>query len=218
MITFFINNLLWTEGIFVAGILAVLAVFFTLFYKPALYLCVALFIFSIFFFRNPDRVCAEALHDNSVIISPADGKILSIEQESMTLEGHEYAYKISIFLSPFDVHVNWMPCAGLVTAISYHKGSFYPAFLPKTSELNERNTVTVQTASGAYVRIIQITGTIARTIVCWVSEGKHVEGGVKFGMMKYGSRIDLFLPSGVQLEVAEGQKVCGGETVIGRFM
>jgi phosphatidylserine decarboxylase len=102
-------------------------------------------------------------------------------------------------------------------SVRYHPGSFYPAFLPKTSELNERNTLTIQTERRHFVCVVQITGTLARTIVCRVRGGDIVRPGQKFGMMKLGSRIDLYLPAETRIEVAEGQNVYGGQTVIGHL-
>ena len=217
----FHNNLLWQEGQSIITILAVFAVIFYLLYKPGVYLIVFLLCFSCFFFRNPDRVCREAEHDSSVLVSPCDGTVLDIEQQGLHDTGgigETGGYKISIFLNVFDVHVNWVPCAGVIKNSIYHPGKFYCAFLPKASELNERNELVIEREDGTCVRIVQITGTIARTIVCWVKEQQKVCVGQKFGMMKFGSRIDLFLPAHVQLEVVQGQYVRGGETVIGTFL
>ena len=125
--------------------------------------------------------------------------------------------KVAIFLSPLDVHVNWVPCAGVVEDIIYHKGSFYPAFLPKASELNERNDVVIRSTHGSVLRMRQITGTIAQTIVCWVKKEQRVQAGDTFGMMKFGSRIDLFLPKEVNIIVQEKDRVRGGETVIAQW-
>ena len=214
---FIIRNLLWSQGTSLLLILAALAVVAFFFYKPALLIVGAAFIFCLFLFRNPIRVCEEAFTDASVLICPSDGKVLEVT--ALDPEKYQgYSTKIAIFLSPLDVHVNWLPVSGTVTDVVYHKGQFVPAFLPKASELNERNDVQITMANGSVIRVRQITGTIARTIVCWVSKGQTVQAGDTFGMMKFGSRIDLFLPKNVQVEIQKDQKVYGGTTVLGRWI
>ena len=174
-------------------------------------------IFSFYFFRNPDRVCVQALADPAVIVCPADGKIVSIQFDANNgLEG--FARKVSIFISPFDVHVNWSPVAGTVDAITYTPGSFTLAFLPKSSHLNEHNDIRIHADNGSDVMVRQIAGTIARRICCWVNEDDTVNAGQKVGMIKFGSRVDLFLPADVALSVGLGQRVYGGETVLGRWL
>ena len=198
------------------GLIIVAVVAFFL-YPLVLILIFFLFIFCLFFFRNPIRVCQEAFEDPSVIVCPADGTVIEIAHCGIS-GCDEYMTKISIFLSPLDAHVNWLPIGGKVVDIAYHKGKFIPAFLPKASELNERNDVLLQTDNGTVIKVRQITGTIARTIVCWVSKGQTVQAGETFGMMKFGSRIDLFLPSNAQIILVKGQRVYGGQTVVGRFI
>ncbi|HSW73918.1 MAG TPA: phosphatidylserine decarboxylase family protein [Candidatus Limnocylindria bacterium] len=213
MIPFLQSNLLWTEGLQIVTVLAALALGALLLYRPLFWGVVGLFIFSFYFFRNPDRVCVQALTDPAIIVCPADGKIVDIQRDGNTLEG--YAYKISIFLSPFDVHVNWSPVAGVVEAVTYRPGTFSLAFLPKSSELNERNDVRIVMPDGRTVLVRQIAGTIARRICCWVKEGDELKAGQKIGMIRFGSRVDLFLPVNVELMVGRGQRVYGGHTVIG---
>lgn len=214
---FIIRNLLWSQGGLLLPILVTLAVVAFFFYKPALLIISAVFIFCLFFFRNPIRICTESFTDSSILICPSDGKVLEVT--ALDPEKYEgYSTKIAIFLSPLDVHVNWLPVSGTVTDVVYHKGQFVPAFLPKASELNERNDVQITTTDGRVVRVRQITGTIARTIVCWVSKGQTVQAGDTFGMMKFGSRIDLFLPKNVKIEIQKDQRVYGGTTVLGRWI
>jgi phosphatidylserine decarboxylase len=148
-----------------------------------------------------------------VLVCPADGKIVHVEQ----VKDESFGYRVAIFLSPLDVHVNWMPLSGKIQTVQYRKGSFAMAFLPKSSELNERNDVLLQTDSDTLVRVRQIAGTIARKIVCWVREGEQVRAGQSFGMIKFGSRVELFLPPGTEISVQEGQRVYGGQTVLGKL-
>jgi phosphatidylserine decarboxylase len=214
---FFSRNLLWSQGVSLLIILVVAAIVSYVFYRPALLLVGAAFVFCLFFFRNPIRVCPQAFNDPSIIICPADGKVLEVQSiDPVKFDG--YSTKIAIFLSPLDVHVNWLPVGGTVADVAYHKGKFYPAFLPKSSELNERNDVLLKTQNGSMIKVRQITGTIARVIVCWVSKGQSVQAGDTFGMMKFGSRIDLFLPKNTSVALKEGDRVYGGQTVLGRWI
>ncbi|NBP01071.1 MAG: phosphatidylserine decarboxylase family protein [Proteobacteria bacterium] len=214
MLLFFTRNLLWTEGLVIIGALALVGLI-GLYYRPLLYTSFLGFIFCLFFFRNPERFCPEALQDQSVLICPSDGKVLAIEK----LENNEqFAYKVAIFLSPLDVHVNWLPALGTIKEVVYHQGAFAMAFLPKSSELNERNDVLLQTQTGKLILVRQIAGTIARTIVCWVKPGDIInQTGKLFGMIKFGSRIEIFLPQDAVIDVTEGQRVYGGQTVLGKL-
>lgn len=211
-----VTNLLWVEGGFIVVMLIVATIFSLYYYRPALYVVAAALLFSLYFFRNVDRVCPQALNDTSVIISPADGKVVDIEYDAQRANG--YPHKISIFLSPFDVHVNWTPCAGVVQDVSYKPGTFMFAFLPKSSELNERNDVTILCDNGSTIMMRQIAGTIARKICCWVHAGDVVAAGQKYGMIRFGSRVDIFLPEQVDIEVGIGQTMRGGQTVLARFV
>lgn len=215
------NNLLWTQGwqIVVASIIVLL--FSYVLFPRSLFLAVtflvtAFFIFSIYFFRNPQRECSASLHDSTVLVCPADGKVVDVAySEDNGFEG--YAQKVSIFLSPLDVHVNWIPCAGIVKQVRYKTGTFKMAFLPKSSEFNERNDVVLQREDGSTLIVRQIAGTIARRICCWVNEGQQVNAGDKFGMIRFGSRVDILLPRSAQIAVEVGQRVYGGQTVLGRL-
>src|SRR3990167_8188136 len=211
MINFITSNLLWTAGWPIALFLAVLFVI-SLFFNKLFYILIPLFIFTFYFFRNPERSCIEK-DDNSAIISPSDGKVLSVEKGSF--EG--YQQKISIFLSPLDVHVNWIPYSGIIEAINYRPGKFLMAFEPKSSELNERNDIILKCDNGQKILVRQIAGFIARRICCWVKSGESVNVGQKYGMIRFGSRIEVFLPENVDIEIKEGQKILGGETILGRF-
>ena len=216
MFTFFKTNLLWTAGAPIAFVLAALAVLALLFFRPALYFVGALFLFSIWFFRNPDRVCQQGLRDASVLVCPSDGKVVDIQyDENKKFEGYEQ--RVSVFLSAFDVHVNWTPMAGVVKKVKYKSGEFALAFLPKASEKNERNDLLLESAGGKTILVRQIAGTVARRICCWVKEGQQVGFGQKYGMIRFGSRVDIFLPKEVEVAVGVGQRVYGGQTVLGRW-
>lgn len=169
-------------------------------------------LFVLWFFRNPDRTTPE---DEKAIISPADGRVIKIEEveEKELLKGK--AQKVSIFMSVFNVHVNRAPCTGVVKEIAYRKGRFFSANLDKASVLNERNSVLIETMDGNRILTIQIAGLIARRIACWVDEGMGLEKGERFGLIKFGSRLEVFMPLGATIPVKVGDKVRAGETRIG---
>ncbi len=206
MFAFITTNLLWTESLWIVPALAAIGIVGWFIARPISYAALIAFLFCFYFFRNPDRICPEALVDEMIIVCPADGKIVDIKDK-----------KISIFMSPFNVHVNWTPIAGTIEAIHYVPGTFTMAFLPKSSELNEHNDLIIRHKNGQTVLVRQIAGTMARRIVCWAHEGESVAAGAKFGMIKFSSRVDLVLPESAQIGVAIGQSVYGGKTVIGRL-
>lgn len=207
------GNLLWTQGQKLLMIIVGLGCAGYLFSTYLIVLSFLLFFFCFYFFRNPERVCLLARHDKHLIVCPADGKVVAIEAVNDPI----FSQKIAIFLSPFDVHVNWVPMASTVTDVVYHKGKFAFAFLPKSSELNERNDLVIITHAGIPLKIRQIAGTIARVIECWVKPGDHLVLGQKYGMIKFGSRIELFIPKNVTIMVQVGQRVYGGQTVVARI-
>ena len=172
----------------------------------------AVTLFVLWFFRNPDRVTPE---DEKAVISPADGRIIKIEEveEQEILRGR--ARKVSIFMNVFNVHVKRAPCAGTVKEIVYREGRFFSANLDKASALNERNSVLIETVDGSRILTIQIAGVIARRIVCWVKEGMGIEKGERFGLIKFGSRLEVFMPLDATIPVKVGDKVRAGETRIG---
>ncbi|MDF1544390.1 MAG: phosphatidylserine decarboxylase family protein [bacterium] len=169
-------------------------------------------IFTIFFFRDPDRNTPQ---ERLALISPADGKIIGIEE----LENHEYiggpATKISIFLSVFDVHVNRVPMDGTVDYVKYNPGQFFAAFEEKASEKNEQTEIGLTVSSGSRVVVKQIAGLIARRIICRLAEGETVRAGERFGMIKFGSRTELFVPADSKIAVKLGDKVAGAASIIG---
>jgi len=170
-------------------------------------------LFAVYFFRDPDRT-GNAGED--AVFSPADGAIIDIRK----LEGSDNpmgapATKISIFMNVFNVHVNRIPFKGKILKIKYHPGKFFNASFDKASEQNERNGITLDTENGQRIVFVQIAGLIARRIVCWVEEGDAVDAGQRFGLIRFGSRVDVYLPAGSLVNVRLRQKVKAGNTVIG---
>lgn len=167
--------------------------------------------FIFYFFRDPERRVPEA---DSLVLSPADGKVVLIKEvEEPAYIGGE-ALQISIFLSPMDVHVNRIPSHGTVEYLEYHPGIYLMAFDHRSSELNERADFGVRHPSGVKIFFRQITGFLARRIVYHIGVGETVRAGNRFGMMKFGSRMDILLPPRVELRVREGDRTVAGETVL----
>jgi phosphatidylserine decarboxylase len=169
-------------------------------------------LFTIYFFRDPER---GGLFPENVLVAPADGKVLSIQE----LRGGENPLggagtKLSIFMSVFNVHVNRIPASGRISEVVYNPGRFFSANLDKASALNENNRIAMQTR-GRRIVFVQIAGLIARRIACWVAEGDEVKTGQRFGLIRFGSRLDVYLPPDVQVVVGKGQKVKAGETILG---
>jgi len=168
--------------------------------------------FIIWFFRNPERSFQE---EEKVLISPADGKIIKIENVEVngTISGR--FKKISIFMNVFNVHVNRAPYSGKIEAINYHEGKFFSANLDKASLDNERNEVMIRTEDGRRVWMVQIAGLIARRIVCWVDVGANIKKGERFGLIRFGSRVDVYLPEDSRISVKLKDKVKAGQTSLG---
>jgi phosphatidylserine decarboxylase len=180
---------------------------------------VALFLglFCLYFFRDPDRVPPAR---TGAILAPADGRVVSIAPGVPPAElglGPATRWRISIFLSVLNVHVNRVPTAGTVTRIAYRHGAFLNASLDKASDANERNAIAIRLLDGRELVVVQIAGLIARRILCSIREGDAVRGGDRLGIIRFGSRTDLYLPEGVQPLICEGQTMIGGETVVAEF-
>ena len=174
-----------------------------------------LFLFSLYFFRDPQR---ETPEEKNILISPADGKIISIKDNILHPVSKEPSKMISIFLSLLDVHINRIPIGGKISLIEYHKGKFLAAFNPKASELNEKYVFDINSKYGS-IRVQQIAGIIARRLVCNLRLNDIVKAGERFGLMKFSSRIDLIIPKKhFKLNTKIGEKVRGGETIIGEFI
>ena len=164
------------------------------------------------FFRIPHR---DFHIENNKIIAPADGRVVVIEQVQENEYFKDKRIQVSIFMSPANVHVNRSPVSGVVTYQKYHPGKYLVAWHPKSSEKNERNTVVIEDGEGIEILIRQIAGKLARKIRYYVAEGDSIEQANEFGFIKFGSRVDLFLPVGTTIDVDLKQKVKGGITVIG---
>jgi len=193
----------------IATLLALLAGF-----KGISLVMLAVTLFVVWFFRNPQRNTPEK---DSLVISPADGRVIRIEETTSDEHPGRTFQKISIFMNVFNVHVNRIPCSGKVRFVRYREGKFLSANMDKASALNERNTVLLQTADGREIMTIQIAGLIARRIVCWLKEGMQVTRGERFGLIRFGSRVEVFLPLGSTILVRVGEKVRAGETPIGEL-
>lgn len=166
------------------------------------------------FFRIP--IIHEVYTDNE-IICPADGKVVVIEEAVETEYFKDKRIQISIFMSPLNVHANFNPIAGLVKYVKYHKGLFLVAWHPKSSTDNERSTIVIEHINGQEVLFRQIAGAVARRICYYAKEGQNVEAGKEFGFIKFGSRIDVFLPIGTKVDVKIGDVVKGRLTRLGKF-
>ena len=157
------------------------------------------------FFRDPERTAPDG---EGVVVSPADGKVVEVSDEGR---------RLSIFLSPLDVHVNRAPMDGRVQDVRYRPGRFFAANRGKASDENERNVVEFVEDSGKTLEVVQIAGFLARRIVCDVGPGDPLRKGERFGLIMFGSRVDLYLPPGAAVEVRPGQRVRSGETVVARL-
>jgi phosphatidylserine decarboxylase len=181
---------------------------------PLGWIGVILTIWCYYFFRDPKRAVPE---NAGLMVSPADGVVSLIERavppEGLGL-GPEPLVRVSVFMSVFNCHVNRAPIAGKVTAVVYRPGKFLNASLDKASEENERNALAIEMADGRKIAVVQIAGLVARRIMCWTKPGDSLATGQRFGLIRFGSRLDVYLPEGVAPQVAVGQTAVAGETVI----
>ncbi len=168
-------------------------------------------LFTAWFFRNPERTAPAG---DRVVVSPGDGKVIAIEEEFEPRFLKDQGIRVSIFLNVFDVHVNRIPCAGTVEGVQYQPGQFLVASRPDATLRNEQNALMLRTARGTKVLCVQVAGLIARRIVCWASPGETVACGERYGLIRFGSRMDMFVPVGTALRVRVGEHVKGGETVL----
>jgi phosphatidylserine decarboxylase len=174
------------------------------------WILLALTTFFLFFFRDPERRIDAP---ETAVLSPADGRVMVAGQPTVPSFPADEWQQISVFLSPMDVHVNRMPVSGVVRKVEYHPGRFLPAYRSTAGELNEFTEVVVD-HHGQTVVVRQIVGVLARRIVCRIKEGDTVRAGDRFGVMKFGSRMDIFLPRSATIRTAVGEKVVGGVTTI----
>lgn len=163
------------------------------------------------FFRNPLFTISK---DDKLVLAPADGKVVVIEETQETEYLNEKRRQVSIFMSPVNVHVNRMPAAGTISFFKYHPGKYLVAWHPKSSTENERTTIVVKTKTGVEILFRQIAGALARRIVWYVKEGQMLDQGEEFGFIKFGSRVDIFLPLSAKIKVNIGEVTKGGRTVI----
>jgi phosphatidylserine decarboxylase len=198
---------------FILGCLAVMAIgLFISLWLTLIGLVAGLF--CLYFFRDPARVPPTR---TGAILAPADGRVVSVAPGVPPAElglGPAVRWRVSIFLSVLNVHVNRVPIDGTVTRIAYRHGAFLNASLDKASDANERNAIALRLPDGRELVVVQIAGLIARRILCTLREGDAVHGGERLGIIRFGSRTDLYLPEGIQPLVCEGQTMIGGETVI----
>lgn len=202
------------EGYRFLAVFAAVTLVLFLIWTPLGWIGVGLTVWCYYFFRDPERVTPVR---EGLMVSPADGVISLIEPAVPPRElgmGPEALTRVSVFMNVFDCHVNRMPVGGTVAAVAYRPGKFLNASLDKASEDNERNALAVTLDDGRQVAVVQIAGLVARRILCDVAPGQRLETGARFGMIRFGSRVDVYLPAGVQPLVALGQVMTSGETVI----
>ena len=202
------------EGYRFVGIFAAITAVLFWLWVPLGWIGVGLTVWCYYFFRDPKR--SVPLVEN-LILSPADGVISLIEPAVPPVElgmGPQALTRVSVFMSVFNCHVNRMPVGGKIDAVAYRPGTFVNASLDKASEDNERNAVLISMADGTKVAVVQIAGLIARRIVCFTKPGAHLRAGDRFGLIRFGSRLDVYLPPGVAPMVALGQTMIAGESII----
>jgi phosphatidylserine decarboxylase len=169
-------------------------------------------VFTLWFFRNPKRAVPD---DPRAIVSPADGKVLSVERLFEPRVLKEDVQRVSIFMGLTDVHVNRIPCDGHIVGRYYYPGKFFSAFKEKASLDNEQQALVLETPQGRRMMFVQIAGFVARRIVTWVREGDSVERGRRYGLIRFGSRMDVYLPLAVRVTVKPGDRVAGASSVLG---
>ncbi len=202
------------EGYKFVGIFAFIAGVLLWVWQPLGWLGVGMTVWCYYFFRDPKRSVPQDAH---LILSPADGVISLIEPAVPPDElgmGSGALTRVSVFMNVFNCHVNRAPVAGQITAIAYRPGKFFNASLDKASADNERNSLAIRIADGRQIAVVQIAGLVARRIVCWSKPEDTVRAGERFGLIRFGSRLDVYLPDGVAPLVALGQTMVAGESII----
>ena len=183
---------------------------------PLFWIGIILTVWCVYFFRDPER---HTPIDNDLVISPADGTVSSVAEVVPPSElalGTTPMLRVSVFMNVFDCHVNRAPMAGRVARVNYRKGSFVNAELDKASSENERNGIVMETNHGE-IGVVQIAGLVARRILCWSQPDEELQAGERFGLIRFGSRLDVYLPAGAAPRVSVGQTAIAGETVIAEF-
>ena len=205
------------EGRKFVAIFGAITVALFLLWEPLGWIGVGLTVWVYYFFRDPERVVPD---EAGVMVSPADGIVSLLEPAVPPSElglGDAPITRVSVFMSVFNCHVNRIPAAGRITKVAYHHGKFLNASLDKASEQNERNGLTVELPDGRQYGVVQIAGLVARRIMCWSEEDTQMQRGERFGLIRFGSRLDIYLPSGAEPSVKIGQTMIAGETVIAKL-
>lgn len=202
------------EGRKFVAVFAAIAIVLYLLWAPLFWPAAGITVWCYYFFRDPIRSVPQG---DDLLLSPADGVVSLITETVAPAEldlGDEPRIRVSVFMNVFNCHVNRMPFSGTIKKIVYHKGKFVNASLDKASEHNERNVLSIEHASGATIAVVQIAGLVARRIVCFTQDGAKLEAGDRFGLIRFGSRLDIYLPPGVQPSVTLGQTTTAGETIL----
>lgn len=202
------------EGRKFVAIFAAIAIILGLIWQPLFWIGAGITVWCYYFFRDPVRLIPQQV---GLVISPADGVVSLISDVVPPVElelGEAPLTRVSVFMNVFNCHVNRAPMAGKITQIAYHKGKFVNASLDKASEHNERNGLTIENTEGVRIAVVQIAGLVARRIVCFVKVGDMIGRGHRFGLIRFGSRLDIYLPQGVHPAVCVGQTAVAGETVL----
>lgn len=203
-----------SEGWRFVGIFAAVTALMWILFKPVGLICLVLTIWCYFFFRDPRRVIPAG---ENLVLSPADGIVSKITEVVPPKEleiGDEPMTRISVFMSVFNVHVNRVPMSGKIIKMFYRPGAFVNVSLDKESENNERQELAMETVTGHKIAFVQIAGLVARRIVTFVKEGDQLKAGERFGLIRFGSRLDVYLPKGTAIQVVEGQTAVAGETIL----
>ncbi|MEP4247004.1 phosphatidylserine decarboxylase [Tateyamaria sp.] len=202
------------EGRKFVAIFAGIAVVLGLIWTPLFWLGLGVTVWCYYFFRDPVRVVPQ---DANLVLSPADGVVSLIDEVVAPAEfgmGDAPVVRVSVFMNVFNCHVNRAPLAGTIRTITYHAGKFVNASLDKASEHNERNGLSIETPEGVTIGVVQIAGLVARRIVCFKEPGDAIAAGHRFGLIRFGSRLDVYLPLGVKPVICLGQTAVAGETVL----
>ena len=202
------------EGWRFIAIFALITLSLAWLWAPLFWPGLGLTIWCYYFFRDPERAVPQR---EGLIVSPADGVVSLIVRMVPPTEldlGVEERVRVSVFMNVFNCHVNRAPIAGTIRKVVYHSGKFLNASLDKASEHNERNAITIEYADGKQIGIVQIAGLVARRILCWSKAGQDIATGERFGLIRFGSRLDVFLPAGVEPLVTLGQSTTAGETIL----
>jgi phosphatidylserine decarboxylase len=207
------NQPIATEGYpFIALFAFITLVFALLDWGFVTLLLLALTLFTIYFFRNPERVIPEG---EKLVVAPADGKVIFVGEVQEERYFHDRVTKVSIFMNVFNVHVNRVPCAGKVVDMYYQKGEFLNASLDKAANCNEQAGILLETDNGRQILFVQIAGLVARRIVSYPLIGDLLKRGMRYGLIRFGSRVDIYFPKGSDVLVTLGEQTVAGETILG---